>query len=159
MRNAIALCILLAACVCGGAAAAQGRTGSDTATTRRSSGYDPLIAWATIWGDTGHTGAYTCEEWKRYATRLFNDADKNRDGYVDAQEFKAIQQADLILRGSDLAYFDDNRDGRLSRAEFVDKPNQFFARYDLKHQCKVTMDDIVDVAAPPGKARGGRADR
>lgn len=159
MRKSIALYVLLAACAGAGVAAAQTRTGSDTSTTRRSSGYDPLVAWATVWGDSGHSGVYTCDEWKRYATRLFNDADKNHDGYLDAQEFRAIQQADPMLKHADLAYFDDNRDGRLSRSEFVDKPNLFFARYDRKRQCRVTLDDIVDTAAGPGKVRDGRVDR
>jgi hypothetical protein len=51
-----------------------------------------------------------------------------------------------MFRDADLAYFDDNRDGRLSRAEFVNKPNPFFARYDKKGTCRVTLDDISNVA-------------
>jgi hypothetical protein len=126
--------------------------GIATAQTR-SGGSDALIAWATVWGDTNRSGTFTCEEWKRYATKLFNDADKNHDGYVDAQEFKTIQQADSMLRNSDLGYFDDNRDGRLSRHEFVDKPNPFFVRYDRKGTCKVTLDDISDMTAAEARKK------
>src|SRR6476646_8412046 len=108
MKITVSLCILLAWCTAAGMAFAQGATGADTATTRRARGTDSLVAWATTWGDVDRTGVYTCDEWKRYASRLFKDADKNRDGYVDAQEFKAIQQADTMLRNADLAYFDDN---------------------------------------------------
>jgi hypothetical protein len=156
MRNFISLCILLVTCAGAGVAAAQSRTDSDTATTRGPSGYDPLYAWAKVWGDTGHIGVYTCDEWKRYATRLFKDADKNHGGYVDAQEFKTIQQADLMFKNADLGYFDDNRDGRLSRSEFVDKPNPFFTKYDRKGQCRVTLDDIIGTPAASGKARDKR---
>ena len=156
MRTAVSLCILLAWCTGADIALSQGVTSGDT-TTRRARGYDSLVAWATTWGDVGRTGVYTCDEWKRYALRLFNDADRNRDGYVDAQEFKAIQQADPMLKNADLAYFDDNRDGRLSRSEFVDKPNQFFARYDRKGECRVTLDAIADM--PPDRKSDGRTGR
>jgi EF-hand domain pair len=157
MRVMLSHCVLLASCAGVGIALAQNAGGSDTATTRRARGYDALVAWATTWGDLNHTGVYTCDEWKRYATRLFNEADKNHDGFVSAQEFKAIQQADVMLKNADLAYFDDNRDGRLSRSEFVDKPNQFFARYDRKGECRVTLDNIADPAAET--KRDGRMSR
>jgi hypothetical protein len=132
-------------------AAAQSRTDSSTATTLWRN--DPLIAWASTWGDTRGSGVYTCEEWKRYAEKLFKDADKNRDGFLDQQEFKTVQQADRILKNADFAYFDDNRDGRVSRAEFIEKPNPFFARYDRKNECSVSLDSIVNPA--PGNT-GGR---
>jgi len=124
----------------GSLAAAQNR---DTASSR-SLRNDPLIAWAATWGDTRGTGLYTCEEWKRYAEKLFRDADKNRDGFLNEQEFKSVQQADRILKNADFGYFDDNKDGRISRAEFVDKPNPFFARYDRKNACSVSLDSIVN---------------
>jgi hypothetical protein len=127
-------------------AAAQSHDASSTRISRN----DPLIAWAATWGDTKGTGVYTCEEWKRYAEKLFKDADKNRDGFLDPQEFKTIQQADKILKNADFAYFDDNKDGRVSRAEFIEKPNPLFARYDYKNECKVSLDDIVN--GPGGKS-------
>jgi len=124
----------------GGIAVAQGRDTASSRTLRN----DPLIAWAAIWGDTRGAGVYTCEEWKRYAEKLFKDADKNRDGFLNEQEFKTVQQADRILKNADFAYFDDNKDGRISRAEFVEKPNPFFARYDRKNECSVSLDSIVN---------------
>jgi hypothetical protein len=137
-----------------GMAAAQSRGGTSSLYSRN----DPLIAWASTWGDTKGTGIYTCEEWKAYAAKLFKDADKNRDGFLDAQEFKSVQQADKILKTADFIYFDDNRDGRVSRAEFIEKPNPFFARYDRKNECKVSLDSIVSGAAPDkeGRGRSGR---
>jgi hypothetical protein len=121
----------------------------------RYPGFDRFLAWATVWGNVKGEGVYTCEEWKRYAAGLFKDADRNHDGYVDAQEFEAIRKADTMLRDSDLAYFDDNRDGRLSRSEFVDKPNPFFLHYDRKGTCRVTLDDISDADAAKEKTRTG----
>jgi hypothetical protein len=43
-----------------------------------------------------------------------------------------------MFQEADLAYFDENRDGRVSRNEFVNKPNPLFARYDKNGDCKVT---------------------
>jgi hypothetical protein len=133
--------------------AAQGRKGTDTTSAAQSLEFNRLLGWAAVWGNTKGEGVYTCEEWKRYATRLFNDADHNRDGYVDAREFEAIQKADSMMESADLAYFDDNRDGRLSRSEFVDKPNPFFARYDKKGTCRVTLDDLS--GEPPAREKPG----
>ena len=82
-----------------------------------------------------------------------SEADRNHDGYVDAQEFEAIRKAHAMFKDADLGYFDDNRDGRLSRGEFVDKPNPLFARYDKKGTCRVTFDDIA--AAAEKSLKGG----
>jgi hypothetical protein len=107
---------------------------------------DPVVASAPLW-DADHNGVYTCDEWKQYANRVFNLADRNHDGRVDAAEFKTIQQTAPMLKEADLAYFDENHDGRLSREEFVNKPNPLFGRYDRNGDCKVTQEELK---APPG---------
>jgi hypothetical protein len=134
-------------------AAAQQSKPSETTAVSRARGYDPYLTWASVWGDTERKGAYTCEEWKRYVTKLFDQADRNHDGFVDAREFESIRKADPMFKDADIGYFDDNRDGRLSRAEFVNRPNPFFARYDKKGTCRVTLDDIMD-SANASAARG-----
>jgi EF-hand domain pair len=119
----------------------------------RARGYDPLLTWASIWGDQERQGVYTCEEWKRYAAKLFDQADRNRDGFVDAKEFESIRKGDPMLKDADLGYFDDNRDGKMSRAEFVNKPNPFFAQYDRKGTCRVSLDDVMEATEAAMKAR------
>jgi EF-hand domain pair len=122
---------------------------------------DPLVASAQLW-DLDHNGIYTCDEWKQFASRIFSLADRNRDGYVDASEFKTIQQAAPMFKEAELAYFDDNRDGRISREEFVSKPNPLFARYDRNGDCKVTPAEIkgsTDATQPSPKQRAGRGAR
>lgn len=138
MKAWLSSCVLVLACAIAGAGAAQ----NDKGTPARYSVLDSLVSWASTWGDVKREGVYTCDEWKRYAARLFKDADRNHDGYLDAKEFETIRKADPMFREADLAYFDDNRDGRISRDEFVDKPNLFFIRYDKKGTCRVTLDDI-----------------
>jgi len=119
---------------------------------------DPLVLSAQVW-DLDHNGIYTCDEWKQFARRIFDLADRNRDGYVDVSEFKTIQQATPVLKEAELAYFDDNRDGRISREEFVSKPNPLFARYDRNGDCKVTPAELkgaAEATQPSPKQRGGR---
>jgi hypothetical protein len=114
-----------------------------------------LVASAEAW-DANHDHVYTCDEWKRFVTDIFNKADRNHDGSIDAQEFKAIQDSDAQFKGADFAYFDDNHDGRVSRTEFVDKPSRFFLQFDRKHTCRVTLDDIVEIIAHESPARRER---
>jgi len=150
MKALAAACILvlLIAAACPG-------TAQERKSSARNTGSDPFIAWAAIWGDPNHQGVYTCEQWKAYATRVFNAADRDRDGYLDAKEFEAVRNADPMLSNADLGYFDDSRDGRVSRSEFVDKPNPLFARYDKKGTCRVTLEDIVESLSPAGKSGRG----
>jgi hypothetical protein len=140
------LCTLLLLLAATSLSAAQQSKQSQTTAVSRARGYDPYLTWASVWGDTEGKGVYTCEEWKRYVAKLFDQADRNHDGFVDAKEFESIRKADPMFKDADIGYFDDNRDGRLSRAEFVNQRNPFFARYDKKGTCRVTMDDIMDDA-------------
>lgn len=108
---------------------------------------DPLVAWAKIWGDSKGKGVYTCDEWKQYAGRLFNQADRNHDGYLDTKEFESVRKADPMLRDADFTYFDEHRHGRVSRGEFIDKPNPLFTSYDVKGTCQLKLEDIS--GSPP----------
>jgi hypothetical protein len=140
---------------CGGALILALCAAVGPASAQDVSAEDPVVASAHLW-DADHNGIYTCDEWKAYASRIFNLADRNHDGYVDAAEFKTIQQAAPMFKEADLAYFDQNRDGRLSRDEFVNKPNPLFARYDRNGDCKVTPEELkgTSSAAQPSAKRG-----
>ncbi|WP_111359983.1 EF-hand domain-containing protein [Rhodoplanes elegans] len=104
-------------------------------------GEDPVRQSAPAW-DANRDGVFTCDEWKQYVTRIFVNADANRDGFVDAKEFDALRRADPAFKNAELGYFDDNRDGRIARAEFVDRPSPFFARFDRNGDCKVTAEEM-----------------
>jgi hypothetical protein len=137
---------------CGASALAAAQSAPDA---------DPLVLSAQLW-DLDHNGIYTCDEWRQYARRIFDLADRNRDGYVDGSGFKTIQQAAPFFKEAELAYFDDNRDGRISREEFVSKPNPLFARYDRNGDCKVTPAELkgsAEAAQPSPKQRAGRGAR
>jgi hypothetical protein len=133
-------------------AAAQEQRGRRSPDSSAPSGTDQWVRWANEW-DANRDHVYTCEEWKKYVTDLFNKADRNRDGYVDATEFKVIQETAPQFRNAGVGYFDDNGDGRLSRSEFIDKPNPFFLQFDRNRDCKVTFDEIISASTPPMPSR------
>jgi hypothetical protein len=124
----------------------NGRGQQSTAT-----GDDPIIASLLNW-DFNHDGVFTCENWKRYMTQLFNNADRQKRGYLTATEFEAIKSADPMFANADFDYFDERKKGRITRSDFVDRPSPFFVRYDTKHTCRVARAEI-NAAAPVG--RGG----
>jgi hypothetical protein len=102
-----------------------------------------------IW-DANHDGVYTCDEWKSFVDRLFTSADRNRDGHLDPSEFATVQKADATLAEADFGYFDENQDGKITRKEFVEKPNAFILRFDRNGDCRVTPDEIRATVTPKG---------
>ncbi|MDP1747918.1 MAG: EF-hand domain-containing protein [Reyranella sp.] len=121
---------------------------------------DPLAGAMSRW-DMDHDGVLTCEEWRRFAEQLFRRSDRNGDGALDKQEFLALGQWEPVFAKADMAYFDDNQDGRLSLREFADKPNPIFVRYDRNHDCQVTAEEIKGTSSdgkqkPPPIGERGR---
>jgi EF-hand domain pair len=109
-----------------------------------------------IW-DANHDGVYTCDEWKKHADQLFTSADRNHNGTLDPAEFAIVQKADSTLAEADFGYFDENQDGKISRKEFVEKPNAFILRFDRNGDCRVTPDEIKAATTP--KPTGGPVER
>jgi hypothetical protein len=131
----------------------NGRGQQSTAT-----GDDPIIASLVNW-DFNHDEIFTCENWKRYMAQLFNHADRQKRGYITAREFEAIKSADPMFANADFDYFDEQKKGRITRSDFVDRPSPFFVRYDTKHTCRVARAEI-NAAAPvaassPRRSRSG----
>lgn len=116
---------------------------------------NPFRAAFLRW-DINHDGVVTCDEWRATARRLFAGADKNRDGFLDPTEFRALGRADPLFADASHAYFDTNNDGRVSLAEFVDMPSQLFTRFDTNRDCRVTMDELEGRKPEPTPGRGLR---
>jgi Ca2+-binding EF-hand superfamily protein len=102
-----------------------------------------------IW-DANRDGVYTCDEWKSYLDRLFVLADRNHDGKLDPSEFATVQKAGGTLAEAEFGYFDENQDGKITRKEFVEKPNELFLQYDRNGDCRVTPDEVRAANAPKG---------
>jgi hypothetical protein len=112
---------------------------------------------AEIW-DANRDGAYTCDEWKAYLGRLFDRADRNHDGHLTPAEFDGVRRAGSALADADFGYFDENQDGKVTRGEFTDKPNEFILQFDKNGDCRVTPDELKD-SGTDQKRPSGRGKR
>ena len=88
--------------------------------------------------DRNRDNNVTCDEWKAYATELFNGADANADESVDQSEWGNITKVDRMFDTADLSYYDASRDGKVTRAEFIEKPNPAFALLDPGKTCSLS---------------------
>jgi hypothetical protein len=135
-------------------ALAQPALQGDTARGPRPAKDAISTSGAEIW-DANHDGVYTCAEWKSYLDRMFTLADRNNDGRLDPSEFTTIRRAATTLADADFGYFDENRDGKITRGEFVDKPSVFILQHDKNGDCRVTRDEMKGAGddqrpPPPG---------
>jgi hypothetical protein len=93
--------------------------------------------------DRNHDNVVTCNEWKSYAEDLFNGADTDHDDSLDANEWGNLVKVDRMFETADLRYYDANGDGKVTRAEFVDKPNPAFVLMDKAGTCKLDGSQIA----------------
>jgi len=93
--------------------------------------------------DLNHDNVVTCNEWKSYAEDLFDGADANHDDSLDATEWKNLTNVDKMFVTVDMKYFDANGDGKVTRAEFVDKPNPAFVLMDKSGSCSLDANQIA----------------
>lgn len=100
------------------------------------------LAAAGTW-DRNKDGIVSCDEWKAYANELFDAADANRDGALDATEFDTIARTDKMFVTADFNYFDTSRDGKITRQELVDKPNPAFVLLDKKNSCQLDSTELT----------------
>ena len=120
-----------------------------------------FVRAAPTW-DLDHDGTVTCEEWRQYADGLFIAADRAGNGFISPAEFNSMSVQDRLFETADFAYFDANGDGRVSRTEFVDKPNPAFRLLDKDHDCRLTSEElraaygVADAAKAKGSGDGNR---
>jgi len=97
--------------------------------------------------DRNRDGIVTCDEWKAYAAELFDAADANRDGALDRTEYAKVISTDRMFETVDLSYYDSDKDGKITRAEFVEKPNRAFALLDKSNECKLSANQVAGARA------------
>lgn len=137
---AIAASLLLGAC----SSSPLSSIGSIGSIGKKSiSDSDRVFLMAAGSWDRNRDSTVTCDEWKAYAAELFNSADANRDDAVDASEWGRIVSIDRMFETADLKYFDANGDGKVARAELVEKPNPVFQLMDTGKTCTLNSTQIA----------------
>jgi len=101
--------------------------------------------------DRNKDGVVTCDEWKSYAAELFDGADREKKGYLTPDDWKKVTAVDKMFETVDFKYYDKNGDGKVDRAEFVDRPNRAFELADRDHDCDLTTVELTG-ARSAGKA-------
>lgn len=93
--------------------------------------------------DRNRDNTVTCEEWKTYATELFDGADGNRDNQLEQTDWPSIVKVDRMFEVADFDYYDANNDDKVSRAEFVDRENPAFVLMDTAKTCALSGTQVA----------------
>lgn len=124
-----------------------------------------FVSAAPTW-DLDKNSSVTCDEWQRYATELFNEGDADRDGALTPLEYQKVINSDRLFETADHAYFDANRDGKVTVQEMTSKPNPAFQILDRNKDCMIAQNELVhtrqiqrikkDTSDPSDLPGGGR---
>lgn len=128
---------------CGGAKLPTVGAINPFSSTKSISDTDRVFLMAAGSWDRNRDNSVTCDEWKAYVGELFNGADANHDEALDASEWSSLVAVDRLFQTADLKYFDANGDGRVTRAELVDKPNPAFRLLDTSNTCVLNGEQVA----------------
>jgi Ca2+-binding EF-hand superfamily protein len=103
-----------------------------------------FIAAAQTW-DLDKNGSVSCDEWVRYITTEFRQADGNGDGALDAEEWQKLVSSDRLFQVADIKYYDSNGDGRVTLEEMTGKQNLAFKLLDRNGDCQIDRTEAVQV--------------
>jgi hypothetical protein len=104
--------------------------------------------------DTDHDGTVSRDEWMAYQGRFFDALDKNKDGFLDANEFFR-SASDNVIPFATLAYshglmtepmfgkIDVNHDGKISKEEFVDYQMKVFDHMDKQKKQQLSIAELL----------------
>jgi EF hand len=118
---------------------------------------DRVFLMAAGTWDRNRDNMVTCDEWKAYAAELHNGADANRDDSVDATEWSRVVAVDRMFETANLKYFDANGDGKVSRAEMVDRQNPAFRLIDTANTCSLSGAQVAGARSKTEFDTSGKA--
>ena len=102
--------------------------------------------------DQNRDGVVTCEEWRSETAGLFTKANKSGSGQLTEGEFGDLATTDRTFLVASFKYYDANRDGKIDKKEFVERPNPAFAYADQDKDCRLTAPEQItarNLSAPP----------
>lgn len=96
--------------------------------------------------DANHDGYVTREEFKASRAAQFARLDRNGDGVATLSEFPRLAKSNRpkarTLKAV-IIHADQDGDGRVTRAEFVDGPAPLFDRADRDHDGRLSRDEVA----------------
>jgi Ca2+-binding EF-hand superfamily protein len=96
--------------------------------------------------DANHDGYVTREEFKASRAAQFARLDRNGDGVATLSEFPRLAKSNRpkarTLKAV-ITHADQDGDGRVTRAEFVDGPVPLFDRADRDHDGRLSRDEVA----------------
>lgn len=110
--------------------------------------------------DLNRDGVVTCDEWREAAAKLFTRADKSGSGFLTEESFQNLTAIDRTFQVASFKYFDANGDGKIERAEFVERPNPAFNYADKDKDCRLTELEQLNarnLSGPPPSSNHSRA--
>jgi hypothetical protein len=103
--------------------------------------------------DLNHDGTITGDEFKHYRAALFDKLDRNKDGFLTAEERPNAGGGQG--GGHMLERFDSNKDGKVDRNEFVNGPTPFFDKIDTNHDGALSSAEL-DAAIARSKEKNAQ---
>ncbi len=97
--------------------------------------------------DRNKDGIVTCDEWKAYAAELMDIGDTAKKGYLTKEDWARIVKIDRMFEIIDFGYYDRNGDGKVDRAEFVDRASRAFELADRDKNCQLTTVELTGARA------------
>ncbi len=104
--------------------------------------------------DANRDGKVSKAEFLAASDGRFDDMDFNKDGYLDQSDFEAHRaacEAGKILCGP-MARLDTNKDGKVSKAEFMNGPRPMFERMDTNKNGVIDQSEMA--AGMKGRGHG-----
>jgi hypothetical protein len=125
-----------------------------------------FLSAAGTW-DVNKDNVVTCDEWKQYAMQLFREGDGNGDGVLVAEEYTKVARTDRLFDVAEIGFFDSNKDGKVSMAEFTERQNPAFRVLDRNSDCRIESAEFVqrrevqkvEHSVPTEMPRGGPGSR
>jgi hypothetical protein len=142
MSNATKRCRLSAPVILG-ALLMAGCSSSMPSLTGGPSEADRVFLMAPGNWDRNKDGVVTCDEWKAYAAELFDIGDAQRKGHLTPEDWNRITAVDKMFVTVDFKYYDKNGDGKVDRAELIDRPNRAFELADRDKNCQLTTVELT----------------
>ncbi len=99
--------------------------------------------------DRNGDGTITPKEHKAAKREMFARMDVNGDGFLSAEDKKLRQEQRRHKKARGLAPLDTDKDGRISRDEFVKTNSPMFSHFDQNGDGKITREEIENAPPPP----------